>query len=208
MFVKQIIVTGFQPFGSYEFNPVRESTGHFPGKKMGEYGIVGMVLPCTYVGAFQLLEKAISEINPAAIVSTGLSSSVRGIRFETTGRNLVGSKYPDADGHQPNYMPLVEGGEEFVSANSNNLALANLLDADGIPVEMSANTDSFICDSLLYLTSRHIKMTSLATGNVFIHTPWTDNYRSRVELTPEKITISRKMLHRSIGLIVRNVCDN
>jgi len=205
--MKQIILTGFQPFGEYEFNPVEESTKYFDGKEIGGFNIKGIVLPCTYRGAFQTLKKVITEINPDAIVSTGLSSSVKGIRFETTGRNIMNGKYSDANGYRPNNVPIVDGGEEFVNTNSNNPNLANRLFSEGIFTEMSANADDFICNSLIYLTSVYLQNQRLRTKNVFIHTPWTNDYISKVKINPSKITISREELHHSIELIIKNVSD-
>jgi len=205
--MRQIIITGFQPFGPYKFNPVEESTRYLDGKQIDEYCIKGIVLPCTYHGAFQILKQAISEINPEAIISTGLSSSVKGIRFETTGRNIMNGKYPDANGYQPNGIPIIEGGKEFLNTNSYNSNLANLLYQEGIPTEMSANADDFICNSLIYLTSQHLQINKSKTKNVFIHIPWTENYKSRIELEPHKIMISQEVLYHSIETIVRNVLE-
>ena len=205
--MKQIIVTGFQPFGPYEFNPVQESTKYFHRKEIGKYKITGIILPCTYFGAFQILKKAISELNPNAIVSTGLSSSVRGIRFETTGRNIMNGKYPDAEGYQPKNVPIIKGEREFINTNSDNHNLANILHKTGIPTEMSANADNFICNSLIYLSSNHLQMNNPRIRNVFVHVSWTDNYKSKIELEPHKIMISREVLYHSIETIVKNVSE-
>ncbi|MCK4797726.1 MAG: hypothetical protein KAT05_10105 [Spirochaetes bacterium] len=205
--MNQIIVTGFQPFGPYKFNPVEESTKYFDGKQIGKYNVKGIVLPCTYYGAFQILKNAISELNPEAIISTGLSSSVKGIRFETTGRNIMNGKYPDANGYRPNKVPIIEGDKEFLNTNSSNSALANILYNKGIPTEMSANADDFICNSLIYLTSHHLQINGLETKNAFIHVPWTDDYKTRIELEPQKIMISQDTLYHSIETIVKNVCQ-
>ena len=203
--MKQIIVTGFQPFGPYQFNPVKESTIYFDGKQIGGYNVKGIVLPCTYFGAFQILKQAISEINPTAIISTGLSSSVKGIRFETTGRNIMNGKYPDADGYEPNRIPIIEGEKEFLNVNSDNSNLANILYDNGIPTEMSANAEEFICNSLIYLTINYLQANNLETKNVFIHTPWTENYKSKIELESHKIMIPQQTLYDSIEAIIKNV---
>jgi len=205
--MKQIIVTGFQPFGPYKFNPVEESTKYFDGKQIDGYKIKGIVLPCTYFGAFQILKDAISEINPDAIISTGLSSSVKGIRFETTGRNIMNGKYADAEGYSPNNVPIIEGGKEFHNTNSPNHTLANILHKEGIPTEMSANADDFICNSLIYLTSNHLQTSELNNRNAFIHVPWTDNYKGKIDLEPHKIMISQGTLYHSIETIVKNVFE-
>jgi pyroglutamyl-peptidase len=203
--MQEIIVTGFQPFGPYQFNPVEESTKYFDGKQIDKYNITGIVLPCTYFGAFHILKEAISEINPKAIISTGLSSSVKGIRFETTGRNVMNGKYADAQGYNPNNVPIIDGGKEFLYTNSPNHALANILYSQGIPTEMSGDADSFICNSLIYLTSHHLQTNGLSNKNTFIHVPWTDNFKGKIELETHKIMISQEVLYHSIETIIENI---
>jgi pyroglutamyl-peptidase len=99
--MRQIILTGFKPFGQYKFNPTEESTKYFDNKIIEQYNIKGIVLPCTYKGAFQILKEVINNIKPVAILSTGLSSNVKGVRFETVGRNIMNGKYPDTNGYAP-----------------------------------------------------------------------------------------------------------
>lgn len=205
--MKKIIITGFQPFGPYQFNPVEESTKYFDKKQINEYEIQGIVLPCTYFGAFQILKDAIQEINPKAIISTGLSSSVKGIRFETTARNIMNGKYPDAKGYSPKNVPIINGGKEFVNTNSLNHNLANILYKERIPTEMSANADDFICNSLIYLTSNYLQTSKSNIRNTFIHVPWTDNYKDKIELESHKIMISQDTLYHSIETIIKNVLE-
>lgn len=206
--MKRFIITGFQPFGPYKFNPVEESTKYIDGKRIGNSMMKGIVLPCTYHGAFQVLKEAISELQPEAIISTGLSSSVRGIRFETTGRNIMNGKYADADGFSPKNIQIINGGEYFLNTNSPNHYLANILHRENIPTELSSDADTFICNSLIYLTSHHLQATGSPIKNAFIHVPWTEDYKERIQLEPHKIMIPKDMLHHSIETIVKNIAVN
>lgn len=203
--MKRMIVTGFEPFGPYKFNPSQESSEFFDAQKIGSHEIVGIVLRCTYLGAFQILKNAIAEIEPTAVISVGLSSGVKGIRFETTGRNIMNGKYPDADGYQPNGIRICEGSAEFIAANSDSTALANRVYQKGIPTEISANAEGFICNSLLYLTSHYIQKNRPKIRNVFIHTPWTANFGDRVSLETGKIMIPLQELHGAIEEIIKGV---
>ncbi|MFP4567714.1 MAG: hypothetical protein ACLFN8_02100 [Candidatus Woesearchaeota archaeon] len=203
--MNQIILTGFEPFGPYKFNPVEESTKYFDGKTTNNYNIKGLVLPCTYFGAFEVLKKAINELKPKAIISTGLSSSVKGIRFETTGRNIMNGKYPDANEYNPKGLHIIKEGTEFLNTNAPNHKLANILHAENIPTEMSANADSFICNSLIYLTTNYLQTNKSNIKNAFIHIPWTDNYKDKIKLEPHKIMITQEELYHSIDSIIKNI---
>lgn len=203
--MKTIILTGFKPFGSYACNPVEDSTNRFNGKTVSEYTVVGAVLECTYRGAFDALQKIIEATDPIGIVSTGFASRVRGIQFETTGRNIMNGKYPDADGFEPKKVPIIPHAPEFIDSTANNHALANMVHAGGVPTKMSADAEGFICNSLLYLTSKHVRSMLLRTPNAFIHTPWPKEYRDKVESDPEKIFLPAGALDHAIETIIKNI---
>ncbi len=203
--MKKVILTGFQPFGPYKFNPVEESTKYFDKKLLKGNKIKGIVLPCTYFGAFKILKEAVEELNPDHILSTGLASSVRGIRFETTGINRMEGKYPDAEGYSPKGIPLIPGGKESIKTNSDNLYLSQILSNNGIKTEISNNADYFICNSLIYLTSNFLQNNKPEIMNTFIHVPWTENYKSKIKLEPHKVMIPKRELQDSIETIIQNV---
>ena len=57
--MKKAIVTGFEPFGPYVDigNPVQDLARECDGKKLGDIEVIGLIVPCTYHGAFKLLSE-------------------------------------------------------------------------------------------------------------------------------------------------------
>ena len=206
--MKKVILTGFEPFGNYLFNPTEESTKFF--NSLGTVSgvkIIGLVLPCTYFGAFHMLSREMNREKPDAVISTGLSSSVKRIRIETIFRNLMNGKYPDADDYLPNELPLCyeSNAKEFLTSTANNIHLANLLHSKGIPVEVSGDADAFICNSLGYLTSKKILDNQLSIKNMFIHIPWTDNYKDKINLESTKIFLEKEKYYEAIKLLIKSI---
>ncbi len=207
--MRKVILTGFEPFGDYLFNPTEESTKFF--NSLGAVSgikVIGLVLPCTYFGAFHILSRVMDEERPDAVISTGLSSSVKRIRIETTFRNIMNGKYPDSDGKIPSGLPLCDesNSKEFLASTANNIYLANLLHSKGIPIEISGDADSFICNSLGYLTSKKISNYRFSSmRNVFIHVPWTDDYKDKINLEPTKIFLEKEKYYRAIELLIENI---
>lgn len=203
--MKKVILTGFGPFGPYQFNPTKDLVEFYNGKIINDVEIVGVVLPCTYYGGFEVLSKIIDETHPDAIISTGFSSSVKKIRFETKFRNIMNGKYPDADGYMPRAIPI---SKEFsigntVTSISNSLYLEKILNLHQIPVEISENADNFFCNSLGWLTSKELrKYPLLPIRNMFIHIPCTDDYQSQIDLGPDKIYLKKEILHEAIDLLI------
>jgi pyroglutamyl-peptidase len=208
--MKKVIVTGFEPFGSYKFNPTQESAIFFNSiDVISGIKVIGLVLPCTYFGAFQTLCKIINQEKPDAIISTGLASSVKRIRIETTFHNVMNGKYPDADGMMPSSLPIWNKphAKDFLIATANNIYLADILQQNEIPVELSIDADAFICNSLGYLTSKKIlkDYSWSSIKNMFIHIPWTDDYKDRIDLEPTKIFLEKEKYYRAIELLIKNI---
>jgi pyroglutamyl-peptidase len=204
--MKKIILTGFDIFGPYCFNPSKDLAFYYNSKFItGQEQIIGIVLPCTYFGAFKELAPIIDRENPYAVISVGFSSSVKGIRIETTFKNLMNGKYPDAAGYDPKNVPIENGAPETLISTADNIHLLGLLYERNIPVEISTDADAFICNYLGYSTTKKIIDEHLPIKNMFIHIPWTDDYRGAAELHPDKIFIKKQKLHAAIEILIKNI---
>lgn len=207
---KKILMTGFEPFGPCAFNPTQDFVQHYNNLVIGrrkDTFIRGIVLPSTYYGAFEKLREAVELEKPDAIISLGLSSGIRSVRIETVFRNLMNGKYPDADGYEPIEEPIVPGEnvEELLASTADNVSLANLLYSYGISVELSAKAEFFIGNSLGYLTTRMIIEKKLPIKNAFVHIPWTDNYKGKLELGPNKIFFRAKDVYKALDIMVNKI---
>ncbi len=205
--MKKVILTGFLPFGDYDFNPTEKSALYYNSRMISGIKIIGIVLPCTYFSAFEKLSNLMDEEKPDGIISMGLSSCVRGIRIETVFRNLMNGKYSDSNGYKPVNLPisLDKNAREFLSGNTNNLSHANILYSNNIPVEISGDADTFVCNSLGYLTTKKIIEDNLDVRNIFIHIPWTDDYRSEISLGIDKIFLEKDKYYKGIELLIKNI---
>lgn len=200
--MKKAILTGFKPFGPYNYNPVQDTAKEYDGKMLGDVEVVGLVVPSTYYGAFEMLSKKIDEISPEIVLGSGLASRARRIKIETVGRNTMNGKYPDADGRRPNNEPIVEGGRMCYPTNTNGMNLANALHGAGIPAEVSVDAEGFICNSLIYLTAKRIADEGLPTKFAFFHTPWTDDYLDKINLEPGKVTVRKSCLRKTVEILL------
>ncbi len=209
--MKTVLLTGFEPFGDYKHNPTQDLVNYISNKKprISQSFIYGIVLPCTYKGAFEILSKEIDRIKPDAIISTGLSSSVGGVRIETVFRNMMYSKYADADGFTPNSLKIREDWPmvKQIHPNSDSHFLAELLSKINIPVELSQNANTFICNSLGFLTSAKIQQEKLPIKNMFIHIPWTSNYQGKIDLDPDKVFIELPQAYDAIWELADCIFD-
>jgi pyroglutamyl-peptidase len=195
---ENVILTGFEPFGPYKYNPVYDTTLKLHRQNLNGLEIHGLILPPNYYEASELLLEKIMEISPRVVLSTGLSSSINKIRFESFGHNKMDGKYPDNVGRKPHGEEIIKGGESFCRTNIDNIGLAHYIDGIGIPTEVSFDADYYICNSLIYLTARNIDRKRLQVKFGFFHTPWTDSYKELIDISPGKKIIPQENLERAI----------
>ncbi len=206
--MKKVILTGFKPFGGYKWNPTEESTKNFHALgDVADAQIIGIVLPCTYYGAYKILSKLVKYEKPDAILSTGLSSSVKGFRIETTFKNFMQSKYPDADGLKPDGNLLCDDlfATNTLLSTGNSGGLYKILSNNGIPAELSMDADSFICNSLGYLTTKMILEGQLPIRNIFVHVPWTTEFEGKVKLERGKIFMDEEKYYTGLSLLLEHI---
>ncbi len=56
----------------------------------------------------------------------------------------------------------------------------DILSQEGINAKISDEGGDFICNSLMYLLTFYINIHQLRIKNIFLHTPWTDNFRDTI----------------------------
>lgn len=196
---ERAILTGFEPFAGRRNNPSEDAVNHFRDTIVGDLEVIGIVLPCCYRMAFETLWGAVEMAQPRFVLSLGLSSRVRGIRFETQAKNVMECDYPDNAGVKPPGEPIVPGGVPIYRTNVDNELLARQVLAAGIPSEISYDADSFVCNDTIYRAMDRITTGGLDLRFAFIHMPWTDRYVGQVPLD-DRITLPEESVHHAIEL--------
>jgi len=59
----------------------------------------------------------------------------------------------------------------------------------------------------MYLTTAYIRDYNLKIKNIFLHTPWTDNYSGRIVLEAGKVWIPTETLYLTIETIIKNISE-
>jgi len=199
---KRAILTGFEPFGNYPFNPTQDLVKFYNGTTVNGIEIVGLVLPCSYARSFQVLSAEMDRLAPDMILETGFVSGALRIRLEAVGRNqMYHDRYADADGRRPDHEPIVSGGKPYYRTNADNVALMIALQEAGIPAEISIDADRFVCNALIYQTARRIEEEGLPIRHAYFHTPATEDYRGNPELAGKPV-IPRGQLTAAIPVVL------
>jgi pyrrolidone-carboxylate peptidase len=86
----------------------------------------------------------------------------------------------------------------FYRTNTDAQMIVDAMGSIGVDAKISEDAGRFICNSLIYLTAGAIQEQKLQVKFAYIHTPWTHDYRGKVDLRPNKKTIPRENLHAAV----------
>jgi len=151
---EKILVTGFDRFG-YARKPNRSSEVGLERVKERYADLVEtLVLPTARDVAAQKLATAIEDIDPAAVVMFGISAGSK-VRLEERAKNW---KYniliPDNNGKRA-FGRIDPTGQSSIDSSLPLEELYERLDAAQVPVKISKDAGSFICNEVMYKTLQH-----------------------------------------------------
>lgn len=166
-----VVITGFEPFGEFRVNPSGDFVRRLDGKTIGGLTVTGRVLPVTLTGLQHRVDTILDELQPQMLIAFGLAGDAQAIRIERLAVNRLHFDIPDNDGAKPQDAPILADGPDTLPAT---LALppieAALRDA-GIPVEMSDNAGTYLCNATFYHFLDAIRRRDSAIPCGFIHVP-------------------------------------
>jgi pyrrolidone-carboxylate peptidase len=196
-----VLLTGFEPFGPYAYNPVQDVAKFFDWKNLGRLQIKWVVLSSIY-DAFAEIEWYINDVKPSIILGMWLASRVKGIRIEAVGNNIRHSDYVDAKWQLIKNDRIEKNWPDKIVLTTNAQELYNLLVSNNIPSEVSHDAEWFICNDIIYQTARYIQQNNLDIRQCFIHTPWTEDYLDKVDIESWKMKIRKDTLIDSVKILL------
>jgi pyroglutamyl-peptidase len=166
-----ILVTGFEPFGGHSANPSEGLAKAVDGRRVGDLGVVGMVLPVHHADAARRLTAALSETRPASVVHLGLAAGRARVALERVALTVTDYEQPDNAGFWATGEPCVPGGPTAYFSTLPLTAMLKALVDDGIPAYTSNTAGTYLCNQTLYWTLHTVRDRSRPPGVGFIHFP-------------------------------------
>src|SRR6059036_1274939 len=127
-----ILVTGFEPFAAHTINPSEGLAKAVDGRRVGDFGIVGMVLPVHHADATGRLAVALAETRPAAVVHLGLAGGRARVALERVAVNVMDYEQPDNAGFRASGAPCIPGGPTAYFSTVPLAAMLKALVEEGI----------------------------------------------------------------------------
>lgn len=165
----KILVTGFEPFGSWQRNPSGETARHLDGSTIIDAEITGLVLPVSFKRVTAPLIAAIDELRPDVVLNLGQGAPV-GVRVERTAVNRCSApEGGDNDGYAPHGEPVVADGPATYTSTLPVEEIVALLSNIKFNAGASDSAGEFLCNYVMYTTLHHIATHQLPMCSGFIH---------------------------------------
>ena len=168
--MKNVLVTGFDPFGKETINPSALAAQALDGRRIAGRRVVGRVMPCVFGESLTMLRQEIRRIQPELVICAGLGGGRAGICMERVAINLEDASIPDNAGYQPVDRPVVPGGPAAYFSTLPIKAVVAALRAADLPGMISHSAGTFVCNHVFYGLMRTLARTGKVRGG-FIHVP-------------------------------------
>jgi pyroglutamyl-peptidase len=163
-----ILVTGFEPFMELGANPSAQLAERLDGGRIAGHAVIGRTLPVELAGLRDRLAALLAELQPAAVVATGLHPGAYEVRLERIAVNLADFEIDDNAGAAPTDEPLEEDGPLARETRLPVREIQAALLGQGIPARLSYTAGTYLCNATMYTL---LGLTDAPAG--FIHVPYT-----------------------------------
>lgn len=171
MSTKKLLLTGFEPFLDHPINPTQHVVEQLNTKTIGQYEVVGEILPVIFEEAGEKMKQLIKQHHPDAVISLGLSAGRHMITPERIAINCQdGPK--DNEGRVFEDAPIVVDGPDAYFSTLPIRQMVNQLKEHHLPATISNTAGTYVCNHVMYATLHFLHKTNSEHVRAgFIHIP-------------------------------------
>lgn len=169
--MKQLLITGFDPFGGETVNPAWEAVKRLPNT-VGCYALTKLQIPTVFGLAAQTVLSAAADmqIPPDAILCIGQAGGRAAVTPELIGINYRHASIADNRGTRICESPIIDGAPAAYFATLPVQRMTDAITAAGLPAQTSYSAGTFVCNDVLYTLLHRFSGTDVRVG--FIHVPY------------------------------------
>jgi len=195
--MKQVLLTGFEPFGGEALNSSAEVARELHGATLARHHLTSVLLPCVFGAALKELKLQLKLVAPAIVICLGQAGNRAAITPERVALNLDDARIADNAGQQPLDRPVVKGAPAAYFSTLPIKAIVHELRAAGIPAALSATAGSFVCNHVFYGLLHRLARHAPTVRGGFIHLP-----RLPEQAAPGEPSMTLETMTRGIRLAV------
>jgi pyroglutamyl-peptidase len=168
-----VLVTGFEPFGSYTENPSQLIAETLNGTTLFNAEVIGIVLPVDFNASVEKTQESIELYHPDLVLCLGLDGRSKTIEVEKIGVNL--QRYQKDDGTWSFPRRIDTNGPFFLLTTLPTADITRTIRQAHIPVRQSFFAGMYVCNTLLYQIMGYLSKQQGNTSAGFIHVPLLDS---------------------------------
>ena len=168
--MRNLLLTGFEPFDGSSLNPSAEIAKALNGKKVGNRKIVGEVLPLDYSKLSDIIDKLLAKHSPDIILCCGQANRAS-ISIERIAVNAVGTRRADNYDYIPESDIIDPQAPAGYFSNIDIQPLIDALVSKGIPAYISYHAGTYGCNWLIFQVLHRIYSGELDAHATFVHLP-------------------------------------
>ena len=204
MIEKNILITGFEPFGGETVNPAWEAVKGLQDY-IGSMPVCKVLLPTEFGRAEEALDAALEKYDPAIAVCVGQAGGSDRIRLERVAVNLRDASGPDNAGRKPTDEPVVPGGPDGLFSTLPLRAVHEALKHSGIPAALSLSAGTFVCNSVMYHLMYRLRMGGGKAKGGFVHVPFLPAQAAAHTGAP---SMSQDLITKALGIILETAAGS
>ena len=169
--MKQLLITGFDPFGGESINPAWEAVKCLPDT-VGEYALTKLQIPTVYSRAAETVFDAVSAMPtaPDVILCIGQAGGRAAVTPEFVAINYRRASIADNAGTLISESPILADAPAAYFATVPVQRMTAAISDAGIRAQTSYSAGTFVCNDVLYLLLHRFSSGQTQVG--FIHVPF------------------------------------
>ena len=182
--MRNVLITGFGPFGGEPINPALEAIKRLEGCIIETHRIVTRELPVTRFESIRAIEQHIRETDPVLVLAIGQAGGRLEITPERVAINIDDFRIPDNGGFQPVDEPVVAGAPLAYLSTLPIKAMVASMRQQGIPAAVSNSAGTFVCNHLFYGLMHFLAESGSTARAGFVHIPYLPEQAARLGAQP------------------------
>ena len=166
---RKLLITGFDPFGGATVNPAWQSVRILPDN-IADFTVHKLEIPTVFEKAPATVAEYAQQLQPDVILCIGQAGGRSAVTPERIGVNIRDAKITDNEGNMPKGAFCVPDGPAAYFATVPVMAMADAIQATGLPGQVSNSAGAFVCNDTLYCLLHRYAGTNVKVG--FIHVPY------------------------------------
>lgn len=166
-----MLVTGFEPFGSYDVNPSAEVVRALEHRVVEGVQLETTVLPVVYGAAAEALGRAVAAADPDVVLALGQGEDSGSITVERVALAVSMAEEPDSAGRLGRHAAQIAGAPGSYRSTLPVEAIVGALQQAGLRAVVSDDAGGYVCNHVFFALMHLLATERPGTIGGFVHLP-------------------------------------